>query len=152
MKKFVWRATMLVLVLLAACSINNVNLPDPEGLFLEIIDSVELPEMIDVSEEFLEPVMGINSCDYEAAVYYILSESTGPDEIAIIKAKDDKSATDIQEKLENRLEYKEKSAQIYLTENMPIIQDGIVRRDDLTVSLIVSEKASEILEIYDSYG
>ena len=150
MKIFKRGSLILTLVLLAACSTDNIDLPDPEDLFAEIIDSVEMPEMIDVSMEFLESTMGISADDYDVAVY-LLSEGIRPDEIAIIKAKDEESAIDIQRKLENRLEYKEKSAQSYLTEYMPIIQDGVVRRDNLTISLIVSEKGSEILNVYDSY-
>lgn len=149
---FKWAVTILTLVILTACSVDNVGLPNPDDLFAEIINTVSMPEMIDVSEEYLAPIIGIDTNDYDAAVYYLLSEGMGPDEIAIIKAKDDKSANDILEKLKKRLEYKEKSAQIYLTEYMPIIQDGVVRRDNLTISLIVSDKVPEILEVYDSYG
>ena len=39
------------------------------------------------------------------------------------------------------MEDKEKAAQVYLTEYMPIIQQGTVRKDGLTISLIVADKA-----------
>ncbi|MDR1069392.1 MAG: hypothetical protein LBL37_01200 [Gracilibacteraceae bacterium] len=36
--------------------------------------------------------------------------------------------------------YKQKSAEEYLTENLPAISKGVVRRDGLTVALLVAEE------------
>ena len=60
--------------------------------------------------------------------------------------------TEIQALLDQRLEYKQESGQLYLTEDQPMLQAGVVRRDGLTVSLIVSGQADEILRVYDGLG
>lgn len=142
----------LVMALLAACSRGGAERYEPAELFAEIQRAVEIPAMVDVAGDFLEAETGIQASDYESAVYYLLEEGLAPDEIVIIKAKDQTSADTIREKLAGRLAYKEKSAQLYLTEYMPVIQAGVIRQDGLTVSLIVSEQVDEIVEVYDRYG
>ena len=87
------------LCLFCSCSTYASELPEPEELFSEIADSVTLPEMTDVAGEYLEPVLGLSPEDCDGAVYYLLSEGIAPDEIVIIRAKDDSSAKDIQKKL-----------------------------------------------------
>lgn len=141
----------LIPVLLASCAGKTAELPAPQALFEEIQQRVELPEMVDLAEELLLDSTGIEEESYDSAVCCLLSEGMGPDEIIIVKAADDKAADNIQEKLRARLDYKEAAAQVYLTEYMPLIQEGVVRRDGLTVSLIVSEKVEEIVQIYDQY-
>ena len=136
---------------LCACSAPAAELPAPEELFAAIINTVELPEMTDVADDYLESVLGLFPEDCDGAVYYLLAEGIAPDEIVIIRAKDVSSAKDIQKKLEDRLDYKEQAAQLYLTEYTPVIQAGIVRRDGLTLSLIVSEQVEQIVQVYEQY-
>lgn len=50
------------------------------------------------------------------------------------------------------MDYKQESGQLYLTEYQPVLQAGIVRRDGLTVSLIVSDQLEDIMRVYDSLG
>lgn len=139
------------LISLCACSAPAAELPAPEELFAAIENAVELPEMVDVADDYLESALGLLPEDCDSAVYYLLAEGLAPDEIVIIRAKDDSSAKDIQKKLKERLDYKKQAAQMYLTEYMPIIQAGIVRRDGLTLSLIVSEQAEQIAQVYEQY-
>lgn len=152
MKRFRMIVTSLLLaVLLAACSNQKTELPPPTQLFEELQNSVSLPEMTDVSTYMLEDNTGISSVDYTEAVYYILEAGMAPDQIIIILAKDEASAADAEEKLQSWLDYQIKSAQIYLTEYMPLLQAGVIRRDGLTVSLIVSPEAEQIIEFYQTY-
>ena len=147
-----WRALLaaaLAAALLTACAKKETELPQPRELFDTVCQEVELPKMVDLAEELLLDSTGISEDSYDSAVYCLLEEGLGPDEIAIIRAADEEAAADIQEKLERRLEDKEKAARVYLTEYMPVIQQGTVRRDGLTVSLIVSEKAEDILRVYE---
>lgn len=151
MKLYKLGTALLSAVLLVSCSGRTAELPEPQELFEAIRQEVELPEMVDLTEELLLSNTGIEEGEYSSAVCCLLSEGMGPDEIIIVRAADSKLADDIQEKLKERLAYKEEAARMYLTEYMPVIQEGIIRRDGLTVSLIVSEQSAEIVEVYKQY-
>ncbi len=108
--------------------------------------------MTDVADYMLEANTGITPDEYDAAVYYIPDEGMAPDQIIILRAKDSAGAAVIEEKLSAWLTYQEEGSRIYLTEYMPLLQAGIVRRDGLTVSLIVSSQAREIEQVYQNYN
>lgn len=143
---------VLVLLFVPACMSGETASPDPRELSAAMEEQLSLPELVDMTGEYLEMGVGIQASSYDSAVYYLPADGTLPDEIAIIRAVDSRQADAIQSALEERLAYKEKSAQNYLTENLPVIQRGVIRRDGLTISLIVSEQVEEIEELFDSMG
>ena len=143
---------VLVLLFVPACMSGETASPDPRELFAAMEEQLSLPELVDMTGEYLEMGVGIQASSYDSAVYYLPADGTLPDEIAIIRAVDSRQADAVQSALEERLAYKEKSAQNYLTENLPVIQRGVIRRDGLTISLIVSEQVEEIEELFDSMG
>ena len=151
MRKRLWVLLVLAL-LLSGCGSREKELPAPAELFATIQADVDLPEMIDTAETDLEALTGIGPDSYDSAVCYRLCEGTAPDEIIIVRSWDEETAGSIQELLEKRLDYKQESGQLYLTEYQPILQAGIVRRDGLTVSLIVSDQVEDIMRVYDSLG
>ena len=152
MKRFKLVITFLLLtVVLAACSNQKTDLPPPAQLFTELQHSVSLPEMSEVSAYMLEENTGISPEDYQEAVYYILTEGMSPDQIIIIQAKDEASAMTVEKKLYSWLDYQINSSQIYLTEYMPLLQAGVIRRDGLIVSLIVSPESERITQVYEAY-
>lgn len=142
----------LALISLAACSAKKIELPEPGTLYEEIQSAVELPAMTDVTEYMLEANTGITPNEYDSAVYYIPNEGIAPDQIIIVHAKDEAGAAGIEEKLSVWLTYQEEGSRVYLTENMPLFQAGVVRRDGLTVSLIVSAQVDEIVKVYQQYN
>lgn len=137
--------------LLSACGEKAVDLPSPEDLFTRIQSEVSMENMVDVSEDFLESNLGITAEDHDGAVYYITAIGASCEEIIILRAKDEKGAAALYEILETRLAYIEKSAQNYLTEYLPMIASAALRKDGLTVSLIVSPFVKEIEQVYDSF-
>ena len=145
-------ALLLALTLLLASCANEQKetSPIPEDLYKAASENVELPEMADVSEDMLESNTGITEDLYESAAYYIPLESVEPYELIFIKAVDESSAQTIKEKLDEYLEYREKAAQVYLTENMPVIQSAVVRQDGLTVSLIMAPEVDDIIASWPS--
>lgn len=142
-----------LVMLLTACGAEKsvLSSPEPAALFSQIEQTGSVSGMVDVAATFLEDELGITAEEYESAVYYLVEAGLAPDEIVIVKAKDEAAAVQIREKLEDRLAYKEESAQLYLTEFMPVIQNGVVRQDGLTVSLLVSEQVEQIEEVYRQY-
>ena len=144
-------AALILIAGLSACAAKPAELPEPERLFETIRQAARLPEMADVTADMLEANTGIAAGEYVSAVYYIPMESIVPEEIILIRAVDGAAARDIEEKLESYLAYRVESARVYLTEYMPVLQAGVVRRDGLTVSLIVSEQVSGIVSVYDNF-
>ena len=144
-------AALLLIAGLSACSAQRAELPEPGRLYETIRQAVSLPEMVDVAADMLEANTGISAGEYTGAAYYIPVDSIAPEEIILVRAVDDAAARDIREKLESYLAYRVESARVYLTEYMPVLQAGVVRRDGLTVSLIVSEQVSGIVAVYDSF-
>ena len=145
-------AVCLVMMGLTACSARETQLPEPKQLYEEIHASLELPAMTDVADYMLEANTGIAPDEYDAAVYYIPEEGMAPDQIIIVRAKDAAGAAVIEEKLNAWLTYQEEGSRVYLTEYMPLFQSGAVRRDGLTVSLIVSARIREIEQVYQRYN
>ena len=144
-------AVCLVLIGLTACSQEKAELPEPNELYQAIRASVELPAMSDVTDYMLEVNTGITPDEYDGAVYYIPDEGMAPDQIIIVRAKEQAGAAEIEEKLSAWLTYQEEGSRMYLTEYMPLFQTGVVRRDGLTVSLIVSAQVDEIVKVYQPY-
>ena len=145
-------AVCLALLGLTACSSGKAELPAPGELYETICAAVELPAMSDVAEYMLEANTGIAPDEYDTAVYYILEEGMAPDQIILVRAKDEAAAAGIEEKLSAWLTYQEEASRMYLTEYMPLYQKGVIRRDGLTVSLIVSEQVDEIVQVYQQYN
>ena len=144
-------AVCLALLLTAACGEKKAELPEPDVLYEEIRSAAALPAMSNVAEYMLQPDTGIAPDEYNRAVYYIPDAGIAPEQIIIVQAKDAAGAAKIEEKLHAWLEYQEEGSQTYMTENMPLFQAGVVRRDGLTVSLIVSAQAEEIETVYRNY-
>ena len=147
MRKRLW--VLLVLLLLSGCSVETRELPPPAELYAAVRAEVDLPEMVDTAGTDLEVLTGIEPDSYDSAVCCRLYEGTAPDEIIIVRGRDEKAAGEIQKLLEKRLEYKRESGELYLTQYQPMLRGGVVRRDGLTVSLIVSGQVGEILGLYD---
>lgn len=142
-------AALVLIVLLSGCAAEERELPPPAELFAAIQAEVELPEMVDTAETDLEALTGIGPDLYDGAVCYRLCEGTAPDEIVIVRGRDSEAAGQIQSLLEKRLDHKQEAGTLYLTEFQPMLQAGAVRRDGDTVSLIVSERAEEIAQVYE---
>ncbi len=141
-----------LLLLLAACTPQSRELPQPAELFGELRAEAGLDGMVDVAANLLEANTGISPENYTAAAYYIPEASTAPDEIVILRAADRAAAERIKEKLEDYLDYRIEAAQTYLTEHMPVLQKAVVRTDGLTVSLIISQRVEDIVKVYDDYS
>ncbi len=151
MKKVQTALILLVLLLLPACGTSQketTSSPSPQDLYETIIQSVDLPEMADVTADYLEAKIGISEDLYEAAAYYIPMESSELHELIFVQAVDEAAAATVKEKLDTYLDYRESDAQNYQTELLPIIQAAEVRQDGLTVSLILSPQSDAILAAF----
>ena len=127
------------------------DFPPPSELYALIEEAAGLPEMARLEDDMYPYVYGIEEEWFEEAVSYSSIDITQPDEIVIIRCKIEEAAEQVLEKLEFRLAYKDKSAQNYLPETIIFIQNGVIRQDELTVSLLVLKEIDAVLTLYDTF-
>jgi hypothetical protein len=137
-------------VLIAGCSKQENELPAPSVLYSAVESAAELSDMIEFSSDELLDLTGISVGQYTEAVAYQTGLGMLPNEVIIVRAIDGENAADIETKLKKRLDYKKKSSEVYLTENLPIIEKGVVRRDGLTVALIVAVDVDSAIKAYEN--
>ena len=143
---------------LCACNAESpsqpleIQLPSPSELFYEIENTVSLHEMIDLPHDLFFDYYGINPEWFYDAAAYTCVDIMFPDEIIIVRAKGQNEANLVREMLDSHIDFKIRSAANYFVETVPVIENGIIRQDGLTVSLIVSDELQAILAIFDSYS
>lgn len=142
---------LLAFCLLAGCGNRSVALPEPAALAEELLAAAQGPEMSMMPPSYLQEVTGIAPENYESAAYLLPADDTAPDELILIRCRDQAAAGRVREKLEARLAAKAEAAQYYLTEQLPVIRAGKVRVDGLTVSLLVSGDMDALQAVYDKY-
>lgn len=130
---------VLICLILSGCSKKTADLPEPGDLYSAVASAAGLSEMIELTPEELQNIIGINPEDYVDYAAYQASWGMSPDEIIIVRAVDESKAKDIEELLKSRVEYKRKSSEVYLTENLPIISEAVVQRDGVTVAMLITE-------------
>lgn len=148
MRKYLFPAFLLT-VLLSACGKSAAPVPSPNEIWTAIQAEVPLSDMTDTGSDYLESLTGIHPEQCEQAICLLPAMGNAPDEIILVQAVGEDAAQNIQQQLEDRLDYKKRSVQQYLTEYQPIVANGVVRRDGLIVSLIVSPQIDKIIQIYD---
>jgi hypothetical protein len=143
--------SVLCFLILSGCTKTTVELPAPDILYSDVAEAAMLSEMIELTSEELQNLVGIDSEDYVEFAAYQASWGTSADEIIIIQAVDSSKAYDIEAKLKERVEHKRKSGESYLTENLPIIDAAIVRRDGNTVSMLITENIDAANSVYEKF-
>lgn len=136
-----------LLLLLCACG-KGALLPGPEDIYDRLRDEVSMPEMLEMTAEETEGYLGVVQEDYTGCLHATAVNALLADELVIIAARDSESADRIKQQLQTRLDYKARSAENYLPENLPVIESAVIRQDGLTVSLIVSGSVEEIQAVY----
>ena len=157
MKRFLFCAVLglaAAVVLLTACSgstsdmVSEQTLPAPTALYAQIADAAALEQMITLTADELFDVIGIDPAWYTESAAYFSADGTSPHEVLIFLAVDASAAEALETVLQGRLRYKQDSAAQYLTENQPLLESGIVRRDGLTVSLLVTAEQDAVKALY----
>lgn len=153
MKKVLNRLLMLVLasMLLSGCGAKEtaekkeVNL---QGVYDQISQAVELPEMAQISENRRYNLLGIAPEDCAQAITAVCGDSVRTDEIWLIEAVDKAAAERILSLAKLRLEAKEKELKDYLPDQYAIVQRSeLIQRDNL-IALFVSPDAGKMAELF----
>lgn len=156
MKKLIAMLCMALLfgVLLSACSPDAQTSADKSlsGIYGEIKAQVTLPDMVELSSaDRLDRNYGITEDMVSEFAGGIDSSGVTMTEIVLIKAKDDESAAQIAEKLNNRLQSKLDQNRNYNPEQAAVIEKCKVETKGLYVTLIISDEAEKITEIVNKH-
>ncbi len=127
---------------------KNTDTPPPETLYDAVAGAAGLTEMVRYTPEELAGLTGIEPDEYSAIAAYVTSQGMGADEIIIVLATDNESAGRIEELLSNRLEYLRDSAVNYQPERLPIFDSAQIRRDGLTVAMLITENIDAAVDAY----
>jgi hypothetical protein len=142
---------LLALLVLAGCGKAKPELPEPQALASALLEAAGGPEMSVMPADFLLENTGLKPEDYVSAVYYLPESSTAPDELIVVRCADGEAAEAVKQRLEKHLARKEEAAKSYLTEQLPVIRGGSVRRDGFTVTLAVFENMEAVREVFQRY-
>jgi len=143
---------LTVLLCLSACGAQQTVSPAPSDMLSAMAEADLLSGVTEVSAEYLAEELGLDPAGIAEAVYCIPDVLTSPEEIILIRSVSEEDAGEAFSALETRLDYKQKSARLYMTEYAAVLDAGFVRRDGLTVSLVVSAQSAEISALLDSLG
>lgn len=111
---------------------------------------VELPsDMADFDARRLKRVFGITEEQAEDFSGAICTDGLRQDEFIYVKAKDEATAKEVADKLQNDWQSKYNVIKNYDPDQVKIIESAKVETNGLYVSLVISEKAEQIKQIYN---
>lgn len=111
---------------------------------------VELPsDMADFDARRLKRVFGITDEQAEDFSGAICTDGLRQDEFIYVKAKNETAAKEIADKLQNDWQSKYNVIKNYDPDQVKIIESAKVETNGLYVSLVISEKADQIKQIYN---
>lgn len=162
MKKFTF-AALAACLLLTGCGNNggesastgdtstvSTVAKTPAEKTAEVLDTVELPEMAEVTTDKLLAYYGIEEADVTDFSAYVAGAGVYPDEFGVFVAVDEAAAQKIFEKLEKRIEKQEKTYKDYSPDEMYKFEGAYLAVNGVNVSFAVcsdNDAAEEILRV-----
>ncbi len=149
MKKVLVLLLAAVALLLGACGNSQAEAKPLADIFNDIKAQVSFENITELSSSrLMGRYYGIT--DEMAAEFAgcINASGVSQEEIVLVKAVDERASAEIKEKLDNRYQSKLQQNKNYNPEQAAIIENCTVDQDGLYVSMIVSDKAAQIKEIY----
>lgn len=113
----------------------------------KIISSLEIEDYLDIDENRLQNVYGIDPEDFTESASFVTMSGVFPHEVVLVEAKDDDAAKRIAEKLENRLEEVRNQYRDYDAESYAMAEECSVDTDGEIVSLLLSPDRQAMREI-----
>ena len=143
-------ALSVLIICFAGCSGSKKEI-DTNALEKELVDSgLFFDKMSSVSGDMASGLFGIDESLLESSLLYFSTTAT-PEELAIFTAKDDASTKKIVEAVENRIENQKRSYASYAAEEVPKLENAVVKTHGRYVIYIVADKIDDADKIIDSY-
>lgn len=141
-------ALVLCLSLLAGCGSKDVNLND---VMTKLNSDYSLSLQTLSSADELNTYYSISTDDVKQFAAEIDSTNDAPKEIILIEATDADAATRVEEALTNRLNSIMATYNSYSPDQVDMVKACKVTKDGNFVSLIVADKAPDMLNVYYEY-
>ena len=141
--------SLICLVSLAACSGGGAKNADLVKVMEEIEKQVTMSDMMEITENDLKSVLGVDPVDVKQFAAKIKSTGTEYDQVLLFEGIDTDKANNIKKALDTWYEYEKSQTVSYLPEQYAIIEKCSVKQQGNYVSLIVSEQADKINGIYE---
>lgn len=150
MKKIITVAVAMVmcLSLLAGCGSKDVNLSD---VMTKLNSDYSLSLVTLSSVDELDTYYGIKSEDVKQFAAEIDSTNDAPKEIVLIEASDADAASRVEDALTSRLNSIMATYNSYSPDQVDMVKACKVTKDGNFVSLIVADKAPDMLNLYYEY-
>lgn len=150
MKKIVFLCLAL-LVLACGCGKPAAEVPALPDLAAQLHDAGTFStEITPVDNSVAMQVYYLESSAVEEAVFYF-SSGASADELALVKATSEDAAKEILSAFEQRVILQSESYADYMPDEVPKLEDAVVRREGVYVLLCVAEDADGVVEVMDNY-
>lgn len=147
MKKTVSIITALLIVLLCGCS--SASAKPLSEVFADIKSEVSFSDFREFSTvDELKKYYGIEAEDVLEFAGGVNTTGVEQEEVVLVKAKDSVAADNVEKALDGRYQAKLNQNKNYNAEQVALIEKCSVERNGSYVSMIVSENAEKITEIY----
>ena len=132
---------LAALCLLSACGAKPAEPVDLQKLYGDIAETVELPDMLALSEKRIESYYGIDPAACQQLLMYIAEDGLRVDEIWLIEAADEEAAKKLEELAASRRDQVCAETENYLPEQYAAAKDARILREGKTVALFLSPEA-----------
>ena len=120
-------------------------------VYEEIAETVELPAMITLNDEYISNYYGIDLESLDEYLFINAEEIIYADTIILMKAKDETSVPELEELLETIITQKKLELENYLPEQFKIVEKSKVESSATYVYLVISDERDTILKIIEKY-
>lgn len=149
MKKLISAVLVIVIsvLTLVGCGEKKESLP-VKDIFAKINTEVSFPSpMMEMDAEYTENQFGFNLDDFEEYVFAKSEDILLAEYVIIFKAKEEKNAENVKDKLEKFLAEQTNLFASYVPEQKAILENGFVEKKGCYVYLVSSEKVNEVKKI-----
>lgn len=145
-------------IFMVACSTNNSSNSSKAEPTLsakemadKMLEEVEQPTFMELSAEEVNTVYNVDVDKLEDYTIRIPLMNTKAHQIAILKVKDSKDVTEIEDLLKQRAETVQKQFERYLADQYEIAKNYKIVTKGNYVIMVISDQADELLNIYEGF-
>lgn len=149
MKRIIGAIALILTAAMLFCACGQSAAKPLSEIFGSIKAEYSVTDMVEFDDvSTLERFYGITEDQVDEFAGGVNNSGVKMEEIVLVKAKDSAAASDIAEKLNNRLSSKLNETKNYNPEQYAIVEKSSVDTDNLYVSLIISENVEGMKKLY----